>query len=39
MKNNNFSLNDDVIKKKTVFFCWNFCEISHCKLKKLFELS
>jgi len=28
MKNNNFSLNDDIVKKKTVFFCWNFYAFS-----------
>jgi len=29
MKNNNFSLNDGVVKKKVIFFtCWHFCAFS-----------
>jgi len=38
MKNNNFSLNDSVIKKTVVFFAEIFM-LSRCKLKKLFKLS
>jgi len=37
MKNSNFLLNDNVVKK-TVFFV-EISMLSYCKLKKLFELS
>jgi len=37
MKNNNFLSNDGVIKK--MFFFAKISVLSHCKLKKLFELS
>jgi len=38
MKNNNFSLNNGVVKK-TVVFSLKISVLSCCKLKKLFKLS
>jgi len=37
MKNNNFSLNDGVVKKQ--FFLLKISALSRCKLKKLYKLS